>query len=663
MQNYSIALSGLSTAQKALAVIGNNIANAATEGYHRQKVELAPAYSSQAGSILLGGGVDIAGISRVIDTLLEREILHQQSSLGQVSQELTTLYAVENAFGEFSVGTSVSTTIEEFFSALQDLSAHPSEIVWQSQAVTVGQTLAGQFRMLAEFLIRLETQITLEAETTIERINTLTDQVAELNDKIERMEIGGGQANNLRDQRDQCIAKLSELVGVVTQSREYGVVDVSVAGIPVVTSASTTKLEVGLTENKYLGVCAAGAHNYNTYVQGGRLGGLLSLNNELVSDVHDDLDALVNAIVEQVNQYHVQGVGSEGSFSELTGWTVAGDNLADFDPPITSGEIYFRVIYTDPATGTQTIKRHKIDIVADLPPSPSLDDFADYISTNIDGLTAWGDSSRLRIEAGSGYEFDFLPAVLPEPEAADIDFNGSVDPTVSVSGIYTGSSKDTFTFTVSGTGEIGNGTLTLTVTNSVSESVTTLNIGSGYAAGDKLDVGNGINISLSTGDLVNGDSFSIDAFADTDTSGLLAVVGINCFFSGSSAADIAVCSDIIDSPGRIATALGASLTDNMNALRLAGLKDMAASSLNGMTCSEFYRRLIADIGQEVSIKKTRQDNLEIMIRNLANRQSEISGVNVNDEAAQILIFEQMFQAMAKYLTTIQTSISTMMEIL
>ncbi|MHC4184405.1 MAG: flagellar basal body protein, partial [Planctomycetota bacterium] len=99
MDSYSIGLSGLNVAQNALDIIGNNIANAATDGYHRQRLELAPAYMSQVGSVLLGGGVDIVGITRMIDGLLEQEILRQQSSLGRVRAELTTLRTVESTFG------------------------------------------------------------------------------------------------------------------------------------------------------------------------------------------------------------------------------------------------------------------------------------------------------------------------------------------------------------------------------------------------------------------------------------------------------------------------------------------------------------------------------------------------------------------------------------
>lgn len=653
MASYSIGMSGLDAAQKALDIIGNNIANAATEGYHRQKINLTPAYSSQTGSILLGGGVNIAGVTRVIDNLLEQELLRQQSSLGQISTELTTLRTVENAFAELSTSSGLNAAIDEFFNALQDLSAYPTDPVWQNQAVTAAETMASQFRTLGEFLTTLETQIRLEAENVIEQINTLTNKIANLNDNIERIEISGQEANNMRDQRDQAITELSELVSVQIQNRDYGVVDVSIDEIPVVTGASVMELEVGIKADGSLGITIIGANNVKSDVHGGRLGGLLSLKNNILADIHKDLDSLASAIIQQINQYHVQGVGTEGSFTELTGWVMESEDLADFDPPVTSDSIYIRV------TNTSTGQITRNEIVVDAA-NGSLSDIATAISL-VTGLTASVISSKLHIQADANYEFDFLPAVLPTPVTSTL--TGASPPTISVSGIYTGTTNQTFTFTVIGTGSVGNGTLQLEVKDGNGDVITTLNVGSGYAAGDKLDIGNGIKISLSTGDLNANDTFSVDAFDDTDTSGVLAAVGINAFFFGSSAENIAVRSEIINSPGLIATALGADMTDNANALRLAGLKDQSLSSLNALSPGEFYRRLVTDIGQQVWIKQISQDNIEGLVQNLAKQQGEISGVDINEEAAQLLIFEQMFQAMARYLNTVQSSMAAIMELI
>ncbi|GAI15072.1 unnamed protein product, partial [marine sediment metagenome] len=315
------------------------------------------------------------------------------------------------------------------------------------------------------------------------------------------------------DLRDQCIKELSSLVSIETQTRQYGVIDVYVAGTPVAIGASAMDLETGLKEDGKLGISVAGANVFNINVQGGQLGGLLSLRNKLVSDIRDDLDDLATAMVQQINQYHVQGVGSTGSFTGLTGWWVTSENLADFGSDVTDGNIYIRV--TNTSTGAITRTEIPVDKSAD-----SLSDIATLISA-IPGLSASVISSKLRIQAGTNYKFDFLPAVLPKPTAETL--TGTDPPVIAVSGIYTGTTNSTFTCTVAGvSGKIG---VTDGLKLQVSKDgtlVKELNVGLGYAAGDRLDLGDGLYVSLSidsgktAGDLDVGNNFEIKAWADTD---------------------------------------------------------------------------------------------------------------------------------------------------
>jgi flagellar hook-associated protein 1 FlgK len=656
MSSFDIGLTGLNAAQKGLDIIGNNIANAATEGYHRQVVDLTPAYSGQDGGLLIGDGVEVKGIIRLIDKLLEQEILRQQSSLGQVSQESTTLSSIEAAFGELAGDTGLSAAINKFFNALSNLNAHPDEIAYQNEVLTSADAMAGQFRTLGDFLTNLETQTKLQAENIVDQVNIIAGQIARLNDNIQRIEMSGGESGNLLDQRDELISQMSELTGVVTQQRDFGVVDVTVAGVPVVMGSATTQLEIGLNNEGQLGVTPAGAFTYQTTMDGGQLGGLLSLYNTTVDGIQSDLDTLASAIIQQVNQYHVGGVGSDGSFTELTGRTMLSENLSDFDPPVNDGSLFIRVTYTDPSTGEVTVTRHRIDIDAS---SDTLTTIAGAID-DIDGLSASAAGSRLSIQADADYKFDFLPAVLSSP--ATSTFTGSLPPTVSVSGVYTGTDNPTFTFTVVGSDWVGNGTLQLEVRKGT-ELIDTLNVGAGYAAGDYIELDNGIKIALSTGDLNADNSFTVAAFGNTDTSGFLAAVGINTFFSGSNASNMALSDNVADSPGRIATALGSDLTDNANALRLASLGDLEISDLNSLTVSQFYSQLVTNIGQQLSVKQISQSSTETLVQSLTNQQSDISGVDINDEAAQMLVFEQMFQAMAKYIGTVQTTLSSLMELL
>ena len=654
MQNYAIGLSGLNAAQTAMDIVGNNIANAATEGYHRQRAELAPSAAGQIGTTVIGAGVNVVGVTRMIDRLLESEIMRQQSAYGQTSQELSVLNSIETSLGEFTETGGLNATIDAFFDALRGLAAHPQERVWQNETISSAQSLVNEFRRLGALMTGLEDQAVLEAQNTTESINALIAQIAELNGQIQRIEISGQQASNLRDYRDRLIMDMAKLADTETQQREYGVVDVSIGRLPVVTGSVTMSLEAGLQPDQSLAISIAGAEGATVDIQEGRLGALLSLRNELLAGYRVELDTLAKAIVSQVNRYHVQGLGRDGSFRQLSGGAMNGEDLSSTGASVTDGAFSLRLINTT----TGRVERHTIDVNVSGPGADTLESIAVKIDA-IAGLNTSVVSSQLHIVADLGYTFDFLPAVLPEPTATNL--TAASPPAVGVSGVYNGSDNQTFTFRVVGGGSVGNGVLRLDVTDASGDVVTALNLGAGYAAGDVIELRNGIKISLSMGQVNDGDTFEVEALATVDTSGFLAAAGMNTFFSGSSASEMRVCSDIVDAPGRIATALGGDLTDNTAILKLAALREEAVESLGGMTPSEYYHRIAANIGQETSLKQSRQDNIEAMLQNLQKRRSEIGSVNINDEAAQLLVFEKMFQAMAKYLSSVQTVMMTIMD--
>lgn len=661
MSSYDIALSGMDAAQTGFDIVGNNIANAATEGYHRQKLVLTPAVSGSMYTMASGQGVTVQQVARQIDTLMEQEILRQRSFLGQVDRETATLGTLESALGDLSAeGSGLNAAIDAVFNALDDLSLHPWDNVYQTQIVSEADAMAGQFRSLGETLTNMEENLRLEAVEMVATVNALAAQVAEMNREITRVSVGGHQSNNLIDQRDRVVSQISELIGVSVQPRDYNVADVSIGGIPLVVGTAVWELGVSTTESQALGISVVGSSVVNTSIEGGKIGGLFALRNTIVQEIHTDLDTLATEIIQNFNDYHVQGVGSSGSFSNLTGWANSSDTLSDLTG-VTAGYTYVRV--TNTTTGAVT--RTKVPVMQGAA-SDTLTEVAAYITANVANLSASvGGSNQLNLSADSGYTFDFLPQVLSEPDAGDISFSGASDPAVSLGGVYTGTANDTFTFTVTGTGNVGVDTpLTLTVTDDDAATVATLNIGSGYAAGDMLAIGQtGLTVALGVGDLAAGDDFSLEILADSDTSGLLTATGVNTFFSGTSAFDMAVCSDILSDTGRVASSLVAGEANNGNAVRMASLRDTDITALGGVSCGQFYRRLVANVGQDLSIKEIRHRNLEDVLQNLNNQRSEISGVDVNDEAAQLLVFEQMFQAMAKYMSAVQDAMESLMAFL
>jgi flagellar hook-associated protein FlgK len=266
----------------------------------------------------------------------------------------------------------------------------------------------------------------------------------------------------------------------------------------------------------------------------------------------------------------------------------------------------------------------------------------------------------MHIAADLGYTFDFIPAVLPQPTVTNL--TAGSPPSISISGLYKDPDNETHTFRVVGTGSIGNGILRLDQLDGSGAVVSSHNIGAGYAAGDHIELRNGLRVALSSGQVNDGDSFQVDAFATTDTSGFLAAAGLHAFFSGTSAAEMRVREEVSRSPDAISSALGGDLADNAGALRLAAVQDAGVDSLSGMTPNEYYHRAIANLGQEVALRASREDNIEAMVQNLRRRQSDISGVDINDEAAQLLVFEKMFQAVAKYMTTLKGNMDILMNL-
>jgi flagellar hook-associated protein FlgK len=613
MQSFNIGLTGLKAASKALDTIGNNIANAATEGYHRQRVELVPADPVFDGKHSWGTGVDILAITRAVNAFIERQQLVQKGIVGQTEQELSVLRSLESAIGEFSTTGSLSQAIDEFFNALRDLAAHPAELIYQRQFITAANSLSGYFQHMGSTISRMNEEVARFVDDTVQTINGLTESIAELNKRIQEIEVSGTTAHNLRDQRDRLLSDLAGLVAIDTNPREYGVVDVTIAGMPVVTGSDCVMLK----------------------------------------DIGHQFDDLAQAIITNINRYHAQGIGTSGSFSELTGWVVNPDTpLGQLDQEITPGTLYIRLINTE----TGEIRRVQIDID---PSTDTVRTLAEKIAA-VDGLDASVLASRLHIEAEAGYQFDFLPAPLPQPDQMNIQ-DASAAPTISVEGIYTGDVNDILTFTVQSGGMVGNGNWSIIVTNQAGQTVSILDLGRGYVAGTALDLGCGIRIRLGVGSLSDGDSFSVQVLANSDTSNILAATGMNAFFSGTDAISMAVLPQFEQDPSLLATCLGPDHTDNANASRMASLQERLLDALNGQTIGNYYAQLVTRLGQDISTRQLRQDNTEAML--LATMWNQTSGVDVNEEAAQILIFQQMYNGLAKYMMVVQRSVDTLMDLL
>lgn len=670
MAGYDIGMSGISAAQKALNIIGNNLANAATPGYHRQEVDLRPAADSYMNGIMTGQGVDFAGIRRQIDAFLEAQLLQYNSSLSAMSRKLDALRVVESGMGELTL-SSISESLDNFYASLYNLSLRPQDVNYQTSVTASAETLTSQFRNLASIVHSLQDSLYTEAQEVVDKINQLAVQIAQMNQEIFSLQVQGQVCGNLMDQRDLLIGQMGEYIDIRIVQRDYGVVDVAVADIPIVIGSNVCSIRLGLEEGGQtrLGIAAAGTEQLETELKNGTLGAICELRNHTLADFLEKLDKLAVSMISEINRLHVQGIGSSGSFTSLTGWTMTESNVADFVPPVSAGTIYIRVIDPDGVSTRYAVSVYETSTLESVA--------ADLASIRgLDGATGLY-AGRLQIVANTGYQFDFLPGVLTSPTATELTGAGSAEnqkpPTITISGQYTGTVNQNYTCTVhtNPPGQklaIGNGTMSLEVKDGSGAVVATLQLGSDYVPGTALSIEEGIFITLGTngtspGYLNDGDVIMIEALANSDTSGFLAAVGINCFFSGCDAASIDVSEDIRLDASRIAVSTGVEGTDNRNCVAMASLGDCKMAALGGMTTKEYYQQLAVEIGQKISVLDMQSRNTEEILRSLEEQRDAASSVDINEQASLMIVYERMFQVMAKYLNSVNDSIDTIMSML
>lgn len=650
MSNLTIGLSGLIVAQRALDIVATNIANANTEGYHRQTPMISPVSLDSPYSPSIGGA-EITEVRRAMDGLLESEILRNQPLQGQLTQELMTLQSIESSLGQLG-SQGLTTALAQFFGDMRELAAQPQSSAQLQQTVWSAELLAEQFRNLGTFLMETADSLKTEAQDIVSQVNQLTGRIAELNTQILAGVNRGGSANLLADQRDQLVRELSEIIPIQTNGlAQTDSRNIMAWGAPLVIGGHATELTLGMNSAGKLGVSMKDSSLVETNVSGGRLGALIGLRNNVITQLCDQLDTLANQVITSVNRLHVQGVGSSGAFEELTGGPVDSGVLSDSLPQVEAGSFWVRV--TNTATGE--VNRYKIDL------DPAEDMLADVAARldGVDHLSAFIADSRLKIMADNGYTFDFRPGVEAQPTSTSL--TGTAAPTIS--GNYSGSENTTYTFTIQGTGQVGiTDGLALKV-YSGGELVNTLSIGSGYAAGQRLAVADGVYVAMSLGTLTDGEQFTVEALAQSDSAGFLAAAGINTLFAGSSALTMNVNDEVLSDASRLAVSASPGGSDNLNALAMANLEDRKQAALGQFTPAEHLQLFISSIGQRVALAKSRQESSSQIIQQLENQRNGVSGVDINEEAAKLMMLERLFQACSKVINSQDQTIEYLLDMM
>ena len=314
---------GLLAQQLAIEVTGQNIANVQTEGYSRQEVvfEANSPRSSRIGTNLgeIGTGVKVASIKRSHNEFIFSQILGEGDRTGNFKIREEVFEGLEMLFND-SIGRTLSGSLSDFFNGLQDLATNPLGLAERSSILAKGEDLAADFNYVGSELFRTQTDIDLAIDEKITEINTIIQEIAELNQSIHANEPGISLANDLRDSRDSLIKELSEEIDITFIEESDGQVSLTLQnGTPLVLKSTTFSLSTVVNGDNnsfkdiYIDNGSATLTNITSTIQGGRLKGYLDMRDTEIAGIKDKVDILAAGFVREFNRIHQDGFGMDGS--------------------------------------------------------------------------------------------------------------------------------------------------------------------------------------------------------------------------------------------------------------------------------------------------------------------------------------------------------------
>ena len=241
---------GLQTHQLGVEVAGHNIANVQTEGFSRQTLTIEPNTPRTIGSLgQIGTGVRGTAITRSFDRFLFNQILSENQTMGNFNIRRDVFGSLEILLDE-STGTNLNNEMSEFFNALSDLAVNPTGLPERTNVINAGQSLARVFNILGEALTKERLNLDRRIEDEVIQINTMLDQIVQLNEAIPSVAVGNFAANDLQDQRDMLVKELSEKLDISLIQSSDGKVNLTLAnGSPLIMARPPVLVLMGGTKS------------------------------------------------------------------------------------------------------------------------------------------------------------------------------------------------------------------------------------------------------------------------------------------------------------------------------------------------------------------------------------------------------------------------------
>jgi len=612
----STSVSGLLAFQQALDVTSNNIANASTPGYSVETANLVEAPGQSTGVGFIGSGVDVQSITRTYNEYLAQQVRGSQASYSSSNTLATQAAQIDNMLSDSSTG--LTATLQSFVNSLQSVASTPTSTAARQALLSQAQALAQQINSYDSQISQYGSQLESQLSGDVSQINTITANIASLNQQITAESTNGQTPNQLMDQRDQLVTQLSKYVSVQTAMQSDGAMNVYIGtGQALVAGGTASKLTplAGPYDPSQLGIGISGGGgttaDITSEISGGELGGLLSARTQVLDPARNAIGQVAVAVATIVNQQQQSGMtltGAQGQPMFSVGGVQAladSSNTGSASLTVTRGALSalttddYKLQYSGGAWQLTDVTSGKSVAMSGNGTSASPLQAAG-LSIVTGGTPASGDSFLIQPTAAASSGFavsltspaQIAAASLVQGTAGSANKGGA---TVSSASVTSPGAWAPGTYTVTfGAG----GSYTVT-----SSTGTTVASASGYTSGTPISFA-GAQITLS-GSPASGDTFTLGPNNPANTG------------------------------------------DNSNILAMSAA--LSASALNGSTTSVTgaANSLVSQIGvitQQAQNNATAQQTVNQQATTALN---DSSGVNLDKEAATMMQYQQAYQAMAQ----------------
>ncbi len=661
---YNIGLSGLQAAQMGIATTSQNISNQSTPGYSVESAVYSETSGQYSSSGYIGGGVTTATVQRAYSQYLSTALNNAQSTNSSLTASYTLATQLNNLIGSPTGG--IASAISAVFTGFQNVSNNASSVATRQTALSSATSLADQLNLAGQQYDSIRQSVNTQLTNSVTQINTYSQQIAQLNTQIQAASASGQPPNQLLDQRDQAVASLAQLVGVQTVSNSSGYSVFLSNGQPLVVGSSNFQLTTQTSASdptelsvayQGLGTAANAIQMPDSALAGGTVGGLLSFRSGTLDPAEAQLGAIATSFAAQVNGQNSLGLTLSGTaggalFSvgnstvyanaKNTGGAALTASITNpASPPTDDYKLSFdgsNYTLTDTTTNQTVLSDPNLANVA----------AAGNLTLTLNGSMNAGDSFTIQPTRGALNSFavatsdpSAIAAAAPVLVSAGTTNAGTA--TVTQGSVTTGygvpnGTKVALTYTAPSSGTVGtlsgfppDSTVSVTLPGGTTPTVYTIDASGNPSSPIQYDSTTGATFSITNTDpnSLTGVSFTLTgAPSNNDTFTIASNTG------GTS--------------------------DGRNALAMSNLTSSTALGNNTLTTS--YANYVNSVGNTVNQLKASSTSQTSVVTQLTSQQQSVSGVNLDEEAANLLQYQQLYQANSKVIQTASSLFQTLLGI-